>query len=317
MKIIKKTAGFLLSTVLLFSAAAASVSAQPNSGVGIIPIVEPDFWQVEAGDNGEHEELNGPNAYAKTTLNEDGSILIQRNANSTNTWVSIATMPVELMPSLDLTANPYLYVDLECNTQWNISLTINGQPISMAKGISTVNPSVAAPTGPAYDGNAGTFKGKINLKEYLAQESDLLAGMDKVLAPAVRIYIVDTTADNLSGRLTINQLAIGNDDPNSPEGIKLNTSLITGDDPDADPGTDDTTATAEKTTTTAADKTTAASKTTASQTTQGAAGENGGNTLTIVLIVVAAVVVAGVVAAVVIIRKRKSGTPPDNNDQPQ
>ncbi|MCI8554146.1 MAG: hypothetical protein HFJ80_04280 [Clostridiales bacterium] len=293
MKFVRKTACLLLSTALLFSAAAISTAAQENSGVGIVPIVEPNFWQSETGGDNAYVELNGEDAYTITEVKENGAIQIRRSAKAKNRWVRIATMHVELMPTLDLEKNPYLYFDLTCDTEWNINFTINGQPFGLAKLIATANMSAQQPIAPAYDGKAGTYQGKVNLKEFIEKEVPALAGINPVMAPHIGLYIVDTTPDGVSGTLTINKLAIGNDDPNDPEGVRLDMSMITGYEPDPN-----------VTLITSPLKT----PTTKKDSPSGDGSQNNADNLAAILVVVAIVVVAAaIVVAVIIIRKRSGG----------
>lgn len=322
MKKFRKVTGVLLAATLLFSSAGLSASAKPTSGLDIIPITDPDFWEAESGDNF-YDVLNNDAAWTNTTIDENGYLTVQRTANAKKdyNWPRVRTLAVELMPAFSLKDNPYLYYDLECTTGWNIGFVFNGMAIGLAKPIMNNTDGAKHLDDYQADGEAGTFKGKINLKEYIDSEPNfaLIHGQDTLLAPMVNVFIVDTTPDHTSGKLTIRQLSVGNDDPNAPDGVKLDSSVITGEDPDEepDPDTEDTTTTAPASTTTEKKTTTSAVKTTTTAA-KGGSEDGGSNTLMIVLIIVAAVVVPGAAAAVVVIRKRKSVPPSDDNgpDQP-
>lgn len=290
----------LLAVSLLLSAVPASVGAKPTSGLDIVPIQQPEFWTAEGSDN-TRVPLNAPNAGIATSIDEGGVVTLKRTDKAKNNWVNIRSMSVQQRPMINLKENPYVYFDFTCTTQWNISLQLDNESVGMAQPITATNPSVKQLSRPEMDGNAGTYKGKFNLYEYIQKNLSRLPKLkDKTefQVPQVVIYIVDNTADHLSGELTIRQLSIGNDDANAPDGMVMNAEDIATGDPAV---FEDMVA---SNTTRSPDYVAFADGVTKPQTKQD-------NTLLFSLIGVAVVVAAGVVLCVVLLRKKPAASAAD------
>ncbi|MCI9415163.1 MAG: hypothetical protein HFJ79_08330 [Clostridiales bacterium] len=233
----KKVGSVLLAVSMLFALLPSAVSAKPTSGVSMIPIQEASFWETQDA-SGLYIPLNSSGVTVSTTIGENGAVTLKRTAEAPAVWAHIRSQQVEIRPEIDLKANPYVYFDLTATTNWNISFILNGVPMSIAKGITSGDPSKKQLSSPDEDGNPGIFKGKFNLYEYIQKEIDRIPqmrGKTTVLIPQVLLFIVDNTSDHLSGELTVRQLSMGNDDDSAAEGLKLDSSLAV----DSDEGWED------------------------------------------------------------------------------
>lgn len=310
MKRFQKVWSVLLSASLLLCSLPFAVSAKPDSGEAAIPITEADFWEVQSADGDTFDSLNNEEAWVSTTISETGAITLKRTDKATTAWASVRSIQVEQRPTFNLEECPYLYFDITATGAWNIVLNLNGVSVHVAKPIS--NETTGKQTVRLYngDGKAGTYQGKINLKEYLQSESaySTISSLKEMFIPHVTLFVVDTGIKSYTSEFTVNQLSIGNDDENLESGPALNFSLVTGDgEPwpeDWDKADGETLPSLTKISTTA--------RTTATQ--GGAAGDrnddgqSGNPVLPIVLGAAAVVIVAGAAVTVVLVRKkRKSG----------
>lgn len=322
MKLAKKLFSTLLAAAVLSSAAAMTAAAKPDSGLSIFPLENNEndlgYWETQMADN-EYAPLNSEGCWVKTTLGDDGSLTMEKTDKSGNDFPRIRTLLQEDLPYIDMEKNPYLYFDFTAeNCSWMIQFNHGQVTVKLAKGIVEATGQGELVGGDNVvamdkDGPAGHYQGKLDLTKYYSDEEVIgLAGQKKLNAPSVAIYIV---SPKNGGKLTINNLSIGNDDDSQASGPKLNLLLKNGEAGGDEP--EETTDATESTTTAA--KTTKTTTTTAGKTTTTAAGSDNGdsNMWIYIVIAVAVVVIAGVVVAVVMVKKKKGdGVPPIGSDKP-
>ena len=322
----RKILGLAAGLAVLMAAMPSAVSAKPTSGLDIVPVAESDqnFWLAESRD-ATNLSLDREGGYASATFDENGAITVKRTEDARAMTVSIHSAPAEMRLNVNLKENPYVYFDLTCNTSWKITLVVNNQNVNIAPGIVNAVAGSEEVKRQSQAGEAGTYKGKFNLYEYLSSSMvtreipELNGGVKSCRAPQIYLTLVDNTEDHLSGELTVRQLSIGNDDENAEDGLKVSGELATGSEEDfADMETDNTTPDPSRLI--FADGATATQGGTDSTNSAGGSGSGASDSAdntTVLYIVIAAVcvvVVAGVIVAVVLSRKKKAG-PKDTDDQ--
>ena len=197
-------------------------------------------------------------------------------------------------------------------------MVVNNQNVNIAPGIVNAVAGSEEVKRQSQAGEAGTYKGKFNLYEYLSSSMvtreipELNGGVESCRAPQIYLTLVDNTEDHLSGELTVRQLSIGNDDENAGDGLKISGELAVGADEEfADLTSSNTTHDSSEQI--FADGATATQGGTDSTDSAGGSGNgsSGSSDNTVLYIVIAAVcvvVVAGVIVAVVLSKKKRGGS---------
>ena len=320
----RKILGLAAGLAVLMAAMPSAVSAKPTSGLDIVPVAESDqnFWVAESRD-ATNLSLDREGGYASATFDENGAITVKRTEDARAMTVSIHSAPAEMRLNVNLKENPYVYFDLTCNTSWKITLVVNNQNVNIAPGIVNAVAGSEEVKRQSQAGEAGTYKGKFNLYEYLSSSMvtreipELNGGVESCRAPQIYLTLVDNTEDHLSGELTVRQLSIGNDDENAGDGLTVGKELAVGADEEfADLTSSNTTHDSSEQI--FADGATATQGGTDSAGGSGS-GSSGGTDNTVLYIVIAAVcvvVVAGVIVAVVLSKKKRGGSNDQDHQQP-
>ena len=303
----------------------SAVSAKPTSGLDIIPVIDQNFWLAESRETS-NLSLDREGGYASATFDENGTLTVKRTEDARAMTVSIHSAPAEMRLNVNLKENPYVYFDLTCNTSWKITMVVNNQNVNIAPGIVNAVAGSEEVKRQSQAGEAGTYKGKFNLYEYLSSSMvsreipELNGGVESCRAPQIYLTLVDNTEDHLSGELTVRQLSIGNDDENAGDGLKISGELAVGADEEfADLTSSNTTHDSSELI--FADGATATQASTASTDSAGSSGDGstGSSDNTVLYIVIAAVcvvVVAGVIVAVVLSKKKKGGSNDQDGQKP-
>ena len=320
----RKILGLAAGLAILMAAMPSAVSAKPTSGLDIVPVAESDqnFWVAESRDAA-NLSMDREGGYASATFDENGAITVKRTEDARAMTVSIHSAPAEMRLNVNLKENPYVYFDLTCNTSWKITLVVNNQNVNIAPGIVNAVAGSEEVKRQSQAGEAGTYKGKFNLYEYLSSSMvtreipALEGGVKSCYAPQIYLTLVDNTEDHLSGELTVRQLSIGNDDENAGDGLTVGKELAVGADEEfADLTSSNTTHDSSEQI--FADGATATQGGTDSAGGSGS-GSSGGTDNTVLYIVIAAVcvvVVAGVIVAVVLSKKKRGGSNDQDHQQP-
>ena len=321
----RKILGLAAGLAVLMAAMPSAVSAKPTSGLDIIPVIDQNFWLAESRETS-NLSLDREGGYASATFDENGAITVKRTEDARAMTVSIHSAPAEMRLNVNLKENPYVYFDLTCNTSWKITLVVNNQNVNIAPGIVNAVAGSEEVKRQSQAGEAGTYKGKFNLYEYLSSSivsreiPELNGGVESCRAPQIYLTLVDNTEDHLSGELTVRQLSIGNDDENAGDGLKISGELAVGADEEfADLTSSNTTHDSSELI--FADGATATQASTASTDSAGGSGDGstGSSDNTVLYIVIAAVcvvVVAGVIVAVVLSKKKKGGSNDQDGQKP-
>ncbi len=321
----RKILGLAAGLAVLMAAMPSAVSAKPTSGLDIIPVIDQNFWLAESRETS-NLSLDREGGYASATFDENGAITVKRTEDARAMTVSIHSAPAEMRLNVNLKENPYVYFDLTCNTSWKITLVVNNQNVNIAPGIVNAVAGSEEVKRQSQAGEAGTYKGKFNLYEYLSSSMvsreipELNGGVESCRAPQIYLTLVDNTEDHLSGELTVRQLSIGNDDENAGDGLKISGELAVGADEEfADLTSSNTTHDSSELI--FADGATATQASTASTDSAGGSGDGstGSSDNTVLYIVIAAVcvvVVAGVIVAVVLSKKKKGGSNDQDGQKP-
>ena len=321
----RKILGLAAGLAVLMAAMPSAVSAKPTSGLDIIPVIDQNFWLAESRETS-NLSLDREGGYASATFDENGAITVKRTEDARAMTVSIHSAPAEMRLNVNLKENPYVYFDLTCNTSWKITLVVNNQNVNIAPGIVNAVAGSEEVKRQSQAGEAGTYKGKFNLYEYLSSSMvtreipELNGGVESCRAPQIYLTLVDNTEDHLSGELTVRQLSIGNDDENAGDGLKISGELAVGADEEfADLTSSNTTHDSSELI--FADGATATQGGTASTDSAGSSGDGstGSSDNTVLYIVIAAVcvvVVAGVIVAVVLSKKKKGGSNDQDGQKP-
>ena len=321
----RKILGLAAGLAVLMAAMPSAVSAKPTSGLDIIPVIDQNFWLAESRETS-NLSLDREGGYASATFDENGAITVKRTEDARAMTVSIHSAPAEMRLNVNLKENPYVYFDLTCNTSWKITLVVNNQNVNIAPGIVNAVAGSEEVKRQSQAGEAGTYKGKFNLYEYLSSSMvtreipALEGGVKSCRAPQIYLTLVDNTEDHLSGELTVRQLSIGNDDENAGDGLKISGELAVGADEEfADLTSSNTTHDSSELI--FADGATATQGGTASTDSAGSSGDGstGSSDNTVLYIVIAAVcvvVVAGVIVAVVLSKKKKGGSNDQDGQKP-
>ena len=321
----RKILGLAAGLAVLMAAMPSAVSAKPTSGLDIIPVIDQNFWLAESRETS-NLSLDREGGYASATFDENGAITVKRTEDARAMTVSIHSAPAEMRLNVNLKENPYVYFDLTCNTSWKITMVVNNQNVNIAPGIVNAVAGSEEVKRQSQAGEAGTYKGKFNLYEYLSSSMvtreipELNGGVESCRAPQIYLTLVDNTEDHLSGELTVRQLSIGNDDENAGDGLKISGELAVGADEDfADLTSSNTTHDSSELI--FADGATATQASTASTDSAGGSGDGstGSSDNTVLYIVIAAVcvvVVAGVIVAVVLSKKKKGGSNDQDGQKP-
>ena len=321
----RKILGLAAGLAVLMAAMPSAVSAKPTSGLDIIPVIDQNFWLAESRETS-NLSLDREGGYASATYDENGAITVKRTEDARAMTVSIHSAPAEMRLNVNLKENPYVYFDLTCNTSWKITLVVNNQNVNIAPGIVNAVAGSEEVKRQSQAGEAGTYKGKFNLYEYLSSSMvtreipELNGGVESCRAPQIYLTLVDNTEDHLSGELTVRQLSIGNDDENAGDGLKISGELAVGADEEfADLTSSNTTHDSSELI--FADGATATQGGTASTDSAGSSGDGstGSSDNTVLYIVIAAVcvvVVAGVIVAVVLSKKKKGGSNDQDGQKP-
>ena len=321
----RKILGLAAGLAVLMAAMPSAVSAKPTSGLDIIPVIDQNFWLAESRETS-NLSLDREGGYASATFDENGAITVKRTEDARAMTVSIHSAPAEMRLNVNLKENPYVYFDLTCNTSWKITLVVNNQNVNIAPGIVNAVAGSEEVKRQSQAGEAGTYKGKFNLYEYLSSSMvsreipELNGGVESCRAPQIYLTLVDNTEDHLSGELTVRQLSIGNDDENAGDGLKISGELAVGADEEfADLTSSNTTHDSSELI--FADGATATQASTASTDSAGSSGDGstGSSDNTVLYIVIAAVcvvVVAGVIVAVVLSKKKKGGSNDQDGQKP-
>ena len=321
----RKILGLAAGLAVLMAAMPSAVSAKPTSGLDIIPVIDQNFWLAESRETS-NLSLDREGGYASATFDENGAITVKRTEDARAMTVSIHSAPAEMRLNVNLKENPYVYFDLTCNTSWKITLVVNNQNVNIAPGIVNAVAGSEEVKRQSQAGEAGTYKGKFNLYEYLSSSMvtreipELNGGVESCRAPQIYLTLVDNTEDHLSGELTVRQLSIGNDDENAGDGLKISGELAVGADEEfADLTSSNTTHDSSELI--FADGATATQASTASTDSAGGSGDGstGSSDNTVLYIVIAAVcvvVVAGVIVAVGLSKKKKGGSNDQDGQKP-
>ena len=321
----RKILGLAAGLAVLMAAMPSAVSAKPTSGLDIIPVIDQNFWLAESRETS-NLSLDREGGYASATFDENGAITVKRTEDARAMTVSIHSAPAEMRLNVNLKENPYVYFDLTCNTSWKITMVVNNQNVNIAPGIVNAVAGSEEVKRQSQAGEAGTYKGKFNLYEYLSSSMvtreipELNGGVESCRAPQIYLTLVDNTEDHLSGELTVRQLSIGNDDENAGDGLKISGELAVGADEEfADLTSSNTTHDSSELI--FADGATATQASTASTDSAGGSGDGstGSSDNTVLYIVIAAVcvvVVAGVIVAVVLSKKKKGGSNDQDGQKP-
>ena len=321
----RKILGLAAGLAVLMAAMPSAVSAKPTSGLDIIPVIDQNFWLAESRETS-NLSLDREGGYASATFDENGAITVKRTEDARAMTVSIHSAPAEMRLNVNLKENPYVYFDLTCNTSWKITMVVNNQNVNIAPGIVNAVAGSEEVKRQSQAGEAGTYKGKFNLYEYLSSSMvsreipELNGGVESCRAPQIYLTLVDNTEDHLSGELTVRQLSIGNDDENAGDGLKISGELAVGADEEfADLTSSNTTHDSSELI--FADGATATQASTASTDSAGSSGDGstGSSDNTVLYIVIAAVcvvVVAGVIVAVVLSKKKKGGSNDQDGQKP-
>ena len=321
----RKILGLAAGLAVLMAAMPSAVSAKPTSGLDIIPVIDQNFWLAESRETS-NLSLDREGGYASATFDENGAITVKRTKDARAMTVSIHSAPAEMRLNVNLKENPYVYFDLTCNTGWKITMVVNNQNVNIAPGIVNAVAGSEEVKRQSQAGEAGTYKGKFNLYEYLSSSMvsreipELNGGVESCRAPQIYLTLVDNTEDHLSGELTVRQLSIGNDDENAGDGLKISGELAVGADEEfADLTSSNTTHDSSELI--FADGATATQASTASTDSAGGSGDgstdSSDNTvLYIVIAAVCVVVVAGVIVAVVLSKKKKGGSNDQDGQKP-
>ncbi len=321
----RKILGLAAGLAVLMAAMPSAVSAKPTSGLDIIPVIDQNFWLAESRETS-NLSLDREGGYASATFDENGAITVKRTEDARAMTVSIHSAPAEMRLNVNLKENPYVYFDLTCNTSWKITLVVNNQNVNIAPGIVNAVAGSEEVKRQSQAGEAGTYKGKFNLYEYLSSSMvtreipELNGGVESCRAPQIYLTLVDNPEDHMSGELTVRQLSIGNDDENAGDGLKISGELAVGADEEfADLTSSNTTHDSSELI--FADGATATQASTASTDSAGGSGDGstGSSDNTVLYIVIAAVcvvVVAGVIVAVVLSKKKKGGSNDQDGQKP-
>ena len=321
----RKILGLAAGLAVLMAAMPSAVSAKSTSGLDIIPVIDQNFWLAESRETS-NLSLDREGGYASATFDENGAITVKRTEDARAMTVSIHSAPAEMRLNVNLKENPYVYFDLTCNTSWKITMVVNNQNVNIAPGIVNAVAGSEEVKRQSQAGEAGTYKGKFNLYEYLSSSMvtreipELNGGVESCRAPQIYLTLVDNTEDHLSGELTVRQLSIGNDDENAGDGLKISGELAVGADEEfADLTSSNTTHDSSELI--FADGATATQASTASTDSAGGSGDGstGSSDNTVLYIVIAAVcvvVVAGVIVAVVLSKKKKGGSNDQDGQKP-
>ena len=310
----RKILGLAAGLAVLMAAMPSAVSAKPTSGLDIIPVIDQNFWLAESRETS-NLSLDREGGYASATFDENGAITVKRTEDARAMTVSIHSAPAEMRLNVNLKENPYVYFDLTCNTSWKITMVVNNQNVNIAPGIVNAVAGSEEVKRQSQAGEAGTYKGKFNLYEYLSSSMvtreipALEGGVKSCRAPQIYLTLVDNTEDHLSGELTVRQLSIGNDDENAGDGLKISGELAVGADEEfADLTSSNTTHDSSEQI--FADGATATQGGTDSEggSGNGSSGSTDNTVLYIVIAAVCVVVVAGVIVAVVLSKKKRGGS---------
>ena len=163
----RKILGLAAGLAVLMAAMPSAVSAKPTSGLDIIPVIDQNFWLAESRETS-NLSLDREGGYASATFDENGAITVKRTEDARAMTVSIHSAPAEMRLNVNLKENPYVYFDLTCNTSWKITLVVNNQNVNIAPGIVNAVAGSEEVKRQSQAGEAGTYKGKFNLYEYLS-----------------------------------------------------------------------------------------------------------------------------------------------------
>lgn len=222
MKKFMKLCSTLAIAVLMTASLSMGVSANAKSGVDIIPLTDPDYWEAQAGENF-YDVLGCEGAWIDASISKAGVLTLKRTAASEVGWPRIRTLTEERMPMLDLVKYPNLYYDLTVapDTFCQIQLTFAGVPVMMGKSIVQQTPGTTFDPGSG-DMGPGTYKGSISIKKVI-DDNKILGFTGKTMIPQVCIYIVDNNKSG--GTVVVRSLSIGNNNANEGNGPKLDSNI--------------------------------------------------------------------------------------------
>lgn len=231
MKKVSKLLGVLLTSAMLASAVPFGAAAEGGT-VNLIPITDGSLWEAQAGDN-DYKELNADGTWISAAIDSSGAVTLKRTANAKDgyLWPRIRMpQPADSAITIDLSTNPYIYYDLTAaeGTKWNLGIAVSAtDSIGLAKGITNNTPGAAKLANITDDGAPGTYTGKLNLKEYLDQEyPGKYEG--EITITYVNLFVIDASADGVSGQVTYNKLMIGPDGADTDTDVTV-TTLAGGD----------------------------------------------------------------------------------------
>ncbi len=341
MKMFKRILAAAMAAALLvacgamgLTASAAEDPAESVEGIRWFPVDMSrnggydDIWEVQISDNNEYQRFNqqeidenAPAPWIDCTFDENGALTMKRSGadgHDGNYWPRIRTLGVDVSPQLDLKTANTLYYDFTATESWSFALGFSGLQLNLAKGIceqagTTLENSIT-------DGVGGTYKGSLNLNDYIAEiaadsadpnsaDASAISNMNVTFVPQIQIY----TVGSLNASLTINSLFISSEDDTEGEKCDLMTlGLVYGDsvyESEPDDGGDagdagdagDSGDGGADTATEPGDNSGSAATTTKAP----ASSEGGMNTWLIVGIVAAVVLVAVIIVCVVVGQKKK------------